>query len=316
VQHKTFSELTESSLRMNPHIVGILLKELVRRAMEAIRGQRFIFEATPKDTPGRTNDLVTSADLAAQEIYVRGILECLPGAGIVGEEHDLLVECTLEGDLELYVFIDPLDGTKAFARRQAHGVATQIALGTVDENRDVTILAAFVGDVSTGEIYGFRPDGKYVHRITNLVASEHLSKLKRKPPQESLVVSRQHPDQFSSKLLRWLLRPQEQGGLCRDLLITNGSATLTAAHLWRGEAAVQVSEPFRETPWDLAPLVGIYRRLGFVPLRVTTSGDNFIPYDMRVPLSHPRDRIEPIIWVHAGQVQSVQDWALHVPWYG
>jgi len=45
---------------LNQHSIGILMREAVRRAIEEIRAQRFIFESRPKESmlPGGT-DLVT-----------------------------------------------------------------------------------------------------------------------------------------------------------------------------------------------------------------------------------------------------------------
>ena len=36
---------------LNGHVVGIILKELVRRAMTTIRNERQVFEATAKQSP-------------------------------------------------------------------------------------------------------------------------------------------------------------------------------------------------------------------------------------------------------------------------
>ena len=49
-----------------------------------------------------------------------------------------------------YITVDPLDGTKAFIRRQSHGVGTMVAM--VEEGQ---VVSAYVGDVNTQEIYGF-----------------------------------------------------------------------------------------------------------------------------------------------------------------
>src|SRR6185503_21353335 len=65
--------------------------------------------------------------------------------------------------------VDPLDGTKAFIRRQSQGVGTMVAL--VDDGR---VQSAYIGDVNTQEIYGFRPASSSVHRISEYETAERL----------------------------------------------------------------------------------------------------------------------------------------------
>jgi len=54
---------------LNGHAVGIILKELVRRAMTIIRNERQVFEATAKmGHSGNMDDVFTSADTNAQDL--------------------------------------------------------------------------------------------------------------------------------------------------------------------------------------------------------------------------------------------------------
>jgi fructose-1,6-bisphosphatase/inositol monophosphatase family enzyme len=143
---------------LNGHAAGIILKKLVRRAIAAIRAERFRFEVSGKSGyDGSDGDLVTSADRKAQEVYPRGLNECFPGIGIVAEEDDVFVPCTLPGT-DAYFTLDPLDGTKAFARRQSHGVGTMIALVV-----DGAVASAFVGDVMSrvgAPLHGYDGTGR------------------------------------------------------------------------------------------------------------------------------------------------------------
>ncbi len=315
------SSLVSTYGQLNGHAVGIILKELVRRAIVAIRAQRLIHESRPKDTPGRDFDLVTSADLAAQAIYLRSIRECFPGLGIIGEENGLNIPCTRDG-LQHYLVFDPLDGTKAFARRQSSGIATQVALVRANPSltgstqpsqlRDIEVIAAFVGDVISQEIYGFRPGSDKVHRITDLVASERLSALDRsKPLSELPALARRHPLKFEQPILQRLLAPRSQGGLAKDLLIDNGSASIAAAKLWKGEVGFMVAEPFLDTPWDTLPVVGIYRRLDFVSLYVNIAGTRLIPTEYSLSLS-VTDRRQPLVWVHRNHLPEILQWTQRV----
>jgi fructose-1,6-bisphosphatase/inositol monophosphatase family enzyme len=52
----------------------------------------------------------------------------------------------------LLLTVDSLDGTKAYVRKQFHGIGTMVSLVC-----DCNVIAAYVGDLMTQEIYGFRP---------------------------------------------------------------------------------------------------------------------------------------------------------------
>src|SRR5690606_40965131 len=117
-----------SSLRLgllNGHIISIVMREAVRRAMQAIDRHRFVAEATEKTAyDGISADIFTQADVEAQEIIVNMLRECFPKFGIIGEEAGL-------NDFKPnrpFFTVDPLDGTRAFLRNQSHGIGTMISL--------------------------------------------------------------------------------------------------------------------------------------------------------------------------------------------
>lgn len=57
--------------KITEHAVGVVLKEAVRRAIGIIRSQMLIFNAQVKEgCAGEMNDVVTSADTAAQNVYL------------------------------------------------------------------------------------------------------------------------------------------------------------------------------------------------------------------------------------------------------
>ncbi len=288
---------------LNGHAVGIILKELVRRAMRIIQAKRLIFEARAKDSPGRPDDLVTDADEAAQDRYVTSLKECFPGFGIIAEEHDHREPCTIPGR-QLYAIIDPLDGTKAFGRRQSTGVATQIALVDFDTGQ---VLSAFVGDINTGEIYGYRPDSINVHRITDLVHSEKLSAIGRgQPLTKQVAILREHPSTYSW-LIRRLVSPATNG-LVKHILIDNGSMSVMFARLWKGEVGLLVNEPYNDTPWDCAPVFGISHTLGFVALAPDPKRATFEPFSAITP-REVRWRSHEVVWVHQTRLAELQSWA-------
>ena len=105
---------------INGHLIGLAMKEAVRRAIRVIEAQRFVAEVTAKDNEFQPDkaDFVTSADKAAQAVYVKLLRESFPDFGIVAEEDHLSVN----PKAEIYFTVDPLDGTRAFIRRQSHGI--------------------------------------------------------------------------------------------------------------------------------------------------------------------------------------------------
>jgi len=174
---------------LTSHSISIVMKEMVRRAIEEIRKRRFVVEVTQKEGySGKLDDIFTDADQAAQAIYVKLIKENFPGWGIIAEEDHLRVECTDHALGDLYFTVDPLDGTKAYARRQSHGIGTMISLVL-----NGSIIASYIGDINTREIYGYRPESDSVHRI----ASEHGHKLvinEQLPLGEQYLLLRDRPE--------------------------------------------------------------------------------------------------------------------------
>jgi len=236
--------------------VGIILKELVRRSITIIRNERFKFEVTEKTGyDGTADDMFTSADTAAQAVYESGFRECFPGIGMIGEEDSPDIPCTLDG-VDAYFTVDPLDGTKAFVRRQSQGTATMVAL--VIEGQ---VVSAWIGDINTQEIYGYRPGSRKVHRISQYEVSQYL-----------------HENEFQQDISQGyaLLRdplcaaPDQVHRFANSFKSHNveGSSIGTwMARLWKGEVLAGVMGPAHQTPWDDTPIVGISRKLGFVYLR-------------------------------------------------
>lgn len=234
---------------LNGHAVGIILKELVRRAIVTIRNERTIFDVTLKaGYDGEMTDVFTSADRKAQEVYLRSLRECFPNHGIVAEE-DTLTIAPREG--AGYFTVDPLDGTKAFIRRQSHGIGTMVAL--VEHS---SIISAYIGDVNTQEIYGFRPNSQRVHRITEFETAEELRHHDRPLAEQNILL--RDPEHVYSKASCGLL------GRFKAWEIGGGSIGIWFARLWKREVGAALLSPAVETPWDSAPVVGIATALGYV----------------------------------------------------
>lgn len=287
--------------RLNGHLIGFVMKEMVRRAIEAIRKERFGFVAHAKEGyAGEMNDVLTSADLAAQKVYVKMIREAFPTYGVIAEEDELRVECTDKAFGDFYFTVDPLDGTKAFSRRQSHGVGTMIAL--VHNDR---VIAAYVGDVMTREIYGFRPDSNRVHRISEYDHGVELSADTLRPLREQYALLRGRIESHTPIIRAMLALPQHDGA-CKDIEITGGSIGISMARLWKGEVGLAVLEPSYETPWDSTPVIGISRKLGYVFL-TAGAGDRLEPLEMRLPKAVTYRDAECVV-VHDRHLPELLDW--------
>ena len=123
------------------------------------------------------------------------------------------------------------------------------------------VIAAYVGDVMTGEIYGFHgasgvlrytEDGECVELFINEQRSlndQHL--LLDDPPDDSAV------------LIRQMAKGAERGGLFKTYEIGSGGIGLAMARLWKGEIGGIILRTRHDTPWDLNPVVGISKKMGF-----------------------------------------------------
>lgn len=241
--------------------VGVLLKEMVRRAIESIQARQFSFEAEKKESAFGSDDwdVVTSADRAAQAIYLEMIRECLPGVGIIAEEDELREPSRRPDDL--FVTVDPLDGTRAFTRRQSHGVGTMISL-----NRGTDVISAYVGDVMTREIYGYRPQSPKVHRISRYNIGMRLEGPRPGKLTSRYLLLRTEPHAFSDAARRMFFGPGER--MFRSYEITSGSVGIQFSRLWKDEIGGILVRPGTVTPWDFNPIFGITSHLDYAFLEL------------------------------------------------
>lgn len=269
-------------------MLGIFMKEVVRRAMVLIKRYRFDFEAEAKlGKSGAMDDVVTNADREVQAMAIKLIQESCPGFGIIAEEAEMRIASTLPGAPTFT--IDPLDGTKAFKRMQSHGVGTMISL--IFGGR---IVAAYVGDPLTGEVYGYRPGSDTVHRIQASGLSTQLQIDTSTPLAQRYAMLRDPFDEHSLPMQR-LLKP---GVNFKSHEITSGSIGISMARLWKNEIAAAVLRPSLETPWDRCPVAGISEKLGFVFVDFSVGGAllviNSEPGD---PTRH-QQRLQDVLVIH------------------
>lgn len=251
---------------LNPHIVGIVMKEAVRRAIGVIRAERTTFESKIKMGYGGTmNDVVTSADIAAQAVYIQILQECFPEVGIIAEEDELSIIGTSTCQ-NMYFTVDPLDGTRAFARKQSDGVGTMIAL--VYEG---SVIGACIGNVFTQELFYFRPESSHVHRIFDSDKSERLV-VSDKKVQDTVLLLQTMPKNYTKGGRVYI-----EGNMFKDCVVIGGSIGVTFTRLWTGEVGGIVLRGTLQTPWDCAPVFGISQKMGFQTFEIQEDG-TLTPY--------------------------------------
>lgn len=246
---------------VNPHIIGVLMREMVRRARTVINRERLSFnfgiiEKTVDYKKGE--DFLTSADSAAQEVYLSCIKEWFPDYGIIAEEDNLSIP-PKEG-CKFFFTIDPLDGTKAFIRKQSQAISTMISLIYKDQ-----VIAVAIGDIMTGEIYYFRPESDRVHRIHSLFdkAEELLPVLEENDLSRTYLLAREDIRTHSS-FFQQMTNPLNPEKSFKGIQIESGSIGTMFARLWKGEIGGILLPAGQTTPWDFNPIWGISQKLGYV----------------------------------------------------
>jgi fructose-1,6-bisphosphatase/inositol monophosphatase family enzyme len=243
--------------------VGAILRETMRKVVMDIHSQRDIFSVFQKkvDYKPDREDVVTSADLNAQKVILYSLTFHFPGVGIIAEEEDLIVPCTIP-NTDAYFTVDPLDGTKAFIRRSSHGVGSMISLVV-----DGKIEAVFIGDVMSLEIYCYYPGPDGVLRLyAGLNHKKLLEVDKSKGLSSRYLLLREHPEHFHESIGA-LTRLPKNGGLFKSIEIQKGSIGSCMARLWKGEVGAVLLESGKNTPWDHNPIIGMSQKLGFVFLQ-------------------------------------------------
>lgn len=257
--------------------MGLLAQKMqgmVEEAIRIIQGTAHNVSQTKKlgyaqidgDEP---DDYATEGDFAAQNMYKTAIQDdpLCAGFGIVGEE-GLNVPCTHATEM-IHFIIDPVDGTKAYWRKQSHGVGTMIAFVVND-----VVLAVYIGNINTGEIYGYarNPDvlDEFVVPPTRIRFGKH-SKLKA--AEQCLGKQYLHAREAPHKIIELvsLMVGNGAGQLFKDLTVDGGSIGICVARLWAGEVgAIAMKTATHETPWDRAPIIGFNHALGYVTFRAET----------------------------------------------
>lgn len=287
-----YGELTE-------HSVGIVIKEIIRRAMVVARSHLISFQVNSKvGYDGISEDFFTNADREAQALIVRLLKENFPDYGVIGEEGS---EYYMPENAKGYFTIDPIDGTKAFIRRQSHGVAVMIAMVRYLSPMFTEIVSVYIGDVNTLEIYGYRPGSNKVHRISEFEVSEVLPASRKESLFEGYALLRDPVGKFSSEKL-----VAKTVGRFKNYLIDGSSIGTWFTRLWKGEVAALLIPPGSETPWDSTPCIGISNKLKYRFLKPSADGASWEGCIMDPPRTIVRRDYDMLV-VHRDHIGALME---------
>jgi len=282
----------------NLFAMGLIMHDLVRRAIIHIRRGRFNFEVYQKIGADGSADVVTNVDKSVQQIYTDTLREMFPEYGIIAEENDFCIEPT--NPHNLYFSIDGIDGTKAFIRRQSHGIGSMISLSAGED-----VIAAYIGDVMTQEIYGFHNVSPQVYRYSQDGDPEYLVINRAHSLNHKILLLGDPPDECSV-LVQMMGKRYRHGGLFRQLEVGSGSIGISMARLWKGEVGGIVLGPCHDTPWDFNPMLGISQKMEFVFLRILRD-DSILQVDMH-SLSKITNRPHELLVVHKSRIEELMHW--------
>ena len=273
---------------------------LVKGAIDIAQKEAATFSRIVKTSySGVDDDLVTSADLKIQDFHVPEIVEWDPKGGLIGEEKALRIEPEDGFQTGRYFTDDPVDGTKAFGRRQSTGVATMLA--HVDNG---TVDAVCLGDINTNEIYQFAPN---VSPTRTRFGVKTPLQPNTEARLDSLYVLLDNPPDNFPVVLQKMIR-KEKGGVFKDIEVTSGSIGITVARIWKGEVGMIIMRPNSfNTPWDSTPPIGMNKVLGIKHLRLDPATLEIYEFNPELPLEVRRKEYIEIL-VHETRAAEVMRW--------
>jgi hypothetical protein len=157
------------------------------------------------------------------------------------------------------------------------------------------VVSAYVGDINTQEFYGYRPGSCSVHPISEFETSERLAHTV-KPISGQYALLRDPPHAYgrASRALSQSFKSYEVEG---------GSIGVWLARLWKREVGAALLLPTVETPWDMAPIVGISKMLGYRFYRPASEG--WMDYEPDIG-EHISDRDHDVLVIHERDAAALQ----------
>lgn len=278
---------------------GAALREALVAARDIGVNARWSLTAATKMT-GRPGEVVTSADLAGQDVALELLHLRFPLLGKLAEEGGVAIPCRLPPELGDYRWtVDVFDGSRRLSNAGLlAGVGAMISLIKVEPDGRYDVLAAGVIALQGGEIYAFDPwsDGLYCFTEADSQPRRLPGPLLTKGLRGARWLIRGNPRSLYGSAGR-CLDDASNGGLVGRLSGAAGCLPLAAADLYFGDATAMVIMP-REAitaVWDHAPMAGLLRAAGLVPVAVTDTGH--VATDAEPQLLSGQHRPNATFWV-------------------
>jgi len=290
---------------INSNILSLVMSTMVDDGVNLIRSYLPHLRVSIKENLHKTGtDYAINAGKAAQDNYIRLILSFLPGIGIVAEEGELNIPCTIPGH-DIFFTIDPDDGSKALARRQSYNIGSMLSLVY-----DGEVVAACIGDVMTRETYVFKPiSGSIIGRISKISEVGFYEELRidrDKNLSDQRLLLTEMPSGYSANAELLIEQVSDGVGLFKSYEIESGSIGIMMARLWKGEVGGMLLAPCYETPWDRCPVYGINKRMGFVGLNADKFPDIEVVNTPNTREGIPRDF--DLLIVHESRIEEVEEY--------
>lgn len=276
---------------------------IARKANQIIRDgcKKMVVQHKDHIDPDKNDDVVTDVDIRTQRVYIVLLKEYFPDYGIIAEEEGLSIPCTHPTD-DIYFTVDPVDGTKTYARNQSHGVGTMLAL--VKNGQTVAVV---IGDINTDEIYAYY--GEEIFGVVQRHRFGFISALKPevvKPLGKQYILLRKAP-RTNPRLIQDMILPPDEDGLFKDIEVSGGSIGIGMARLWKGEVGAAIIDPHYGTPWDSTPVIGISKRLGFAFLKLEKGKRTFEEY-VPTNIKKTTQRTYHELIIHRTHIPELQNW--------
>lgn len=155
---------------INSDVADLVIRHAIRRAADMIHKERDRVEEVLGQKHQDTNEMVwESAYGNVLEEYRQFFNTYLPQCEMLQDEDERPL--AQDDGHRRALLVDAIEGKDTFLRKQSRGISTSIALVS-----ELEIAAAYVADVSAGEVYGFRPGSKKVYMST---ASDTMTLMSR-----------------------------------------------------------------------------------------------------------------------------------------
>ena len=277
------------------------LVPIMRYAMQLVRSQRFSFTYHAKGIrrDGKT-DWQTSADSVVQTVMIRQITQAFPGFGILAEEDDVCIPCTIP-DVSLVFTVDPVDGTWNFKNKDSVGIGSQISLCM-----NGRVIIVVVVNVLTEEFYLWHHDEKHPQRMDYLHA-EPLVINPELPLSEQNVYMR-FPTGWPKYHPIFNRLGMYGNGLFKGIEVGGGSIGVTMSRLWQGSIGAYIAAPPKLTPWDHNPLVGMHHALNFCAFRADHATNGLIEYDFQPVFETLDEDMSGTLIIHTSRIPELATW--------